>query len=245
VPQWAPFTAVSGVLTVLLLLLARQSQQLLGDAGGNEPVDPGVGVELTPPMLLANVAVTQGGVIVLVLAAAWYFAIPADALGVGPASTGVPALGLGVAFGVVLWIGNELSTWLADAAGAAYDESLRELLAPASAGGWLILFGAVLPTIAVAEEVLFRAALIGVPAAGFGVSPWLLAAVSSVAFALGHGAQGRVGIVVTGLLGFVLAAGYIRSGSLLVVIVAHYLVNATEFFAHEYLGVGSALAGRG
>ena len=154
-------------------------------------------------------------------------------------------IGLGVAFGVVLWIGNELSTWLADAAGAAYDESLRELLAPASAGGWLILFGAVLPTIAVAEEVLFRAALIGVPAAGFGVSPWLLAAVSSVAFALGHGAQGRVGIVVTGLLGFVLAAGYIRSGSLLVVIVAHYLVNATEFFAHEYLGVGSALAGRG
>jgi predicted Abi (CAAX) family protease len=40
---------------------------------------------------------------------------------------------------------------------------------------------------------------------------------------------------VTGLLGFVLAAGYIVTGSFLVVVVAHYLVNAVEFIAYEGL----------
>jgi len=297
VAQWASFTIVAAVLTVSLLLLARQSQQLLeaesgptqagssarDDAGdgdlGNQtdrftgtrplspeaipsdtealtprtdrkkssesadfsPTDPRQDIELTPALLLANVALTQGGVIVLVLAAAWYFEIPATALGItgDPTSTGLPAVALGIGFGVVLWIGNELSTAVADAVGASYDESLRELLSPSGAGGWLTLFGLVLPIIALSEELLFRAALIGVPAAGFGISPWLLAVGASLAFALGHGAQGRVGIVVTGLLGFVLAAGYIRSGSLLVVVVAHYLINGLEFFVHEYLGVGA------
>ena len=40
---------------------------------------------------------------------------------------------------------------------------------------------------------------------GFGVDPWLLALISSVPFALGHAAQGDVGIIVTDLLRFVLA----------------------------------------
>jgi membrane protease YdiL (CAAX protease family) len=95
----------------------------------------------------------------------------------------------------------------------------------------------VLPLIALSEELLFRAALIGVPAAGFAVSPWLLAVGSSLLFALGHGAQGRVGIVVTGVLGFALAAGYILTGSLLVVVAAHYVVNAMEFLLHELFEV--------
>jgi membrane protease YdiL (CAAX protease family) len=196
------------------------------------------GVELTPAVLLANVALTQGLVAVVVVAAGWYAAIPAGAFGVtaAPWNSGTPAVVVGVVFGLALWVGNELATTVADAAGAAYDESVRELLAPDSTEGWLVLFGAVLPVIAVAEELLFRAALIGVPAAGFDVSPWLLAVVASAAFALGHGAQGRVGIVVTGLLGLVLAAGYVLSGSLLLVVVAHYVVNATEFAVYEYAG---------
>ena len=311
--QWALFTAVAGVLTVLLLVLARQSQQLLeaqstaadpdtrpdreqatptvdpvgeqfdhgqpasetrgqtdtartvaesesGDQAaivdsesGREPdgqgmygdLTQGPDIELTSTALFANVAVTQGLVIVVLVAAAWYFEIPASGFGVSadPTSTGVQALGLGVVFGAVLWLGNELSTAVADAVGASYDEALRETMAPASTGGWLVLFLIVLPIIAIAEELLFRGALIGVPAAGFGVSPWLLAVVASLAFALGHGAQGRVGIVVTGVLGFALAAGYIVSESLLVVIVAHYLINGLEFFVHEYLGVEAVFGG--
>jgi membrane protease YdiL (CAAX protease family) len=214
------------------------------DPARAQPPTPSAGggaqeLELTPAMVIANVAATQGLIAGIVLAAGWYFAIPADAFGVtaDPLSTGLPAIGVGIGFGVLLWTGNELATTLADAVGAAYDEGVREMLAPESPGGWVLLFGGVLPTIAVAEELLFRAALIGVPAASFPVSPWLLAAASSLAFALGHGAQGRVGVVVTGLLGFALAAGYILSGSLLVVVVAHYVVNALEFFVYEYLSL--------
>lgn len=275
--QWAPFFAVSVVLTIAVLALARQSQRLLrehhfddgargdgpdeevsdrqfdheapGDSAVDADVADGTGTddsadlvgELTTGALLANVAVTQGLVALVVLVAAWYFSIPADALGVTDAqsSTGGPvlALGLGLGFGIALWAGNELSTSVADVVGAAYDERLRGLLAPDSAAGWALLLGGVLPIVAASEELLFRAALIGVPAAGFGVSPWLLAVVSSVAFALGHGAQGRVGVVVTGGLGFVLAAGYVVSGSLLLVVVAHYLVNALEFLLHELVSV--------
>jgi membrane protease YdiL (CAAX protease family) len=192
---------------------------------------------LTPKLLMANVALTQGLVLVILVLAAWYFAIPARAFGVTADTTGVATVALGVGFGVVLWLANELSTTLADAVGAAYDERVRELLAPDSPGGWLTLFGVVLPIIALGEEILFRAALIGVPEAGFGVNAWVLAVASSLSFALGHGAQGRVGVVVTGGLGLVLAAGYVVTGSLLVVVVAHYVINALEFGVHELLDI--------
>ncbi|MEF8900742.1 MAG: CPBP family intramembrane glutamic endopeptidase [Halovenus sp.] len=196
------------------------------------PGEGGLG-ELSTGAVLANVAFTQGLVAAIVVGAGWYFSIPAAAFGI----VGTPAVATaaGVGFGVVLWAGNELSTRAADAVGAAYDESVRQLLAPGSVGGWVSLFGAVLPLVALSEELLFRAALIGVPAAGYGLSPWLLAVVSSLAFAFAHGAQGRVGIVVTGSLGFVLAGGYILSGSLLLVVVAHYVINAVEFLVHELL----------
>ena len=90
--------------------------------------------------------------------------------------------------------------------------------------------------IALVEEFLFRAAAVGA-ASSLAGGAWALAAVSSLAFALGHGAQGRAGVAVTGALGFVLAAGFILSGSFLVVVVAHYVVNALEFLAHEWLSL--------
>jgi membrane protease YdiL (CAAX protease family) len=274
VARWGAFLAVVAILTALLLVLARQSQQLLREQATETTDDPPVGdpdteraetgeksrgpdrepddaaadpvrpdsrgVEtLSPGVLLANVAFTQALVAVSVVAAGWYFAIPASAFGIAaePMQAGLPGVAVGFVFGGTLWLANEFSTVVADEVGATYDERVRELLAPETNQGWLVLFLGVLPVIAVAEELLFRAALVGVPDAGFGVSPWLLALVSSLAFALGHGAQGRVGIVVTGLLGVALAAGYLLTGSLLVVVVAHYVVNALEFGVHELLGV--------
>ncbi|ELY36973.1 abortive infection protein [Halalkalicoccus jeotgali B3] len=121
--------------------------------------------------------------------------------------------------------------------GGEYDEGLRELLAPGSAGGWVVLLGVVLPVIAVFEEFLFRGVLIGVVWAGYGVSPWLLAVPSSVLFAAGHSAQGITGVLVTGLLGLALAVAFVLTESLLAVVLAHYLVNALEFVIHEGLGV--------
>jgi len=212
------------------------------DTPGGSASHPERDIELTPAAMLVNLGATQGLVALAVIVAAWSFDVPATALGVTDDTVGVGALGVGVGLGVVLWLGNELSTSVADAVGASYDERIRALLAPDSLAGWVVLLAVVLPLVSLGEELLFRAALVGVPAAGFDVSPWLLAVVSSLAFALGHGAQGRVGVVVTGLLGFALAAGYVLTGSLLVVVVAHYVINALEFLVHEYLGVDSVLS---
>ncbi|MDS0473758.1 CPBP family glutamic-type intramembrane protease [Natrinema sp. 1APR25-10V2] len=196
-------------------------------------VDPG---SLSTGMVLANVAFSQGLFALVLLGAAVYTAIPPSALGVDFSLAYLETgLVLGTVAGIAFYAANELSAAVATRFGFDHEEQLRELLSPDSIRGWLLLLLGVLPIIAGFEELLFRAALIGVPAAGFGISPWLLAVGSSVAFALGHGMQGSVGVVVTGLLGFVLAAVFIVTGSLLVVVVSHYLVNALEFVVHEGL----------
>ncbi|MFD1511879.1 CPBP family intramembrane glutamic endopeptidase [Halomarina rubra] len=190
--------------------------------------------------LLLNVALSQGLLGSFLVFGAWYGEVPLPALGVDvgdPLSTGLPALGVGVAVGVGLYLANAAGAAAAAAAGVEYDESLRDLLTPASAGGWGLLLVGALPLIAGFEELLFRAALVGGLGAASGLSPWLLAAGSSVLFAAGHGAQGRMGMVVTGVLGFVLAGTFVLTNSLLAVVLAHYLVNALEFVVGGYLGV--------
>jgi membrane protease YdiL (CAAX protease family) len=193
--------------------------------------------DLSTASLLANVAVSQGLFGALLLAGAWYAEIPARAFGVGPDVVGVEAVALGIGLGVALYVANEAGA----AVGGRFDlgdgERLRSALAPETPLGWATLLLVVLPVIAGFEELLFRGALIGVLAVGFDVSPWALAVVSSGAFALGHGAQGRLGVLVTGALGFVLAAAFVLTGSLLAVVMAHYLVNALEFVVHEGLGI--------
>ncbi len=74
------------------------------------------------------------------------------------------------------------------------------------------------------EEVAYRAyALVALGAAGF--SPWTAALVASVAFGFLHAYQGRIGIVRTGLLGFLLAGSFLVSGSLWPAMVAHFLID--------------------
>ncbi|MGM0592452.1 MAG: CPBP family intramembrane glutamic endopeptidase [Halobacteriota archaeon] len=192
---------------------------------------------MSTPALLANVALSQGLFGTLLLLGAWLTEIPPAAFGVTQQTTGLEAVGLGLALGVALYVANEVGAAVGEQYGLGGSEELRSTLAPESFGGWVILLFVVLPIIAGFEELLFRGALVGVASAGFGLSPWLLAAVSSVAFALGHGAQGPGGVAVTGTLGFVLAAAFVLTQSLLVVVVAHYLVNALEFVVHEGLGV--------
>ncbi|MEF8907795.1 MAG: CPBP family intramembrane glutamic endopeptidase [Haloarculaceae archaeon] len=253
------FLGFTALVLTGFLVLARLSQRVVDDAeetaGGERvrvPAGPTAGEPATdgdtndhvrtgPAALLANVALTQGLFGGVLAAAAWFFQVSGTALGLaGGRVTGLAAVGAGVAFGVALWVGNELAGALADATGAGYDEGLRQMLAPAAPRGWGILLGGVLPVIALVEEFLFRAAAIGAASAWLGGTPavaWTLAVVSSLAFALGHSAQGRVGVVVTGTLGFALAAGFLLSGSFVVVVVAHYVVNATEFLVHEGAGL--------
>jgi membrane protease YdiL (CAAX protease family) len=193
--------------------------------------------DLSSGALLANVALTQGLFGGTVAGAAVYFGVPGRALGLGADAIGVDALGVGVAVGVVLWIATEAVGSVADAAGVGYDETLRGLLAPGSLGGWTLLLGGILPAVAVVEELVFRGAAIGAVVAGFGTPAWAIVAVSSLAFGAAHGAQGRVGMALATALGLALAAAFVATDSLLVVIVAHYVVNAAEFVVHEGLDV--------
>ncbi|GAA0192302.1 CPBP family intramembrane glutamic endopeptidase [Halobaculum roseum] len=201
---------------------------------------------LSAGVLLANVALSQGVFGAMLVAAAVWADVPAAALGLVPAAT-LPDLALGVGLGAALWLASEAGGRLAERVGIEVNEALRGALAPDTLGGWAILLLAVLPTVALFEEFLFRAVLVGafgvgldapawLPAtiAGLDPWPWLLAAGSSVAFALGHGAQGRAGIVATGALGFVLAGAFVLTGSFALVVVAHYLVNALTLVVHEF-----------
>lgn len=197
------------------------------------------GPELSTLALLANVGFSHGLFAGILLVGIWLTGVPAETLGVefgDPLSTGWLAVGVGVAVGLAISFANTMAAGLVDVFDTDPSEELRELLAPETVKGWVVLLVVVLPLIAGFEELLFRAALIGAFSVGFELSPWLLAVLSSVAFAAGHGAQGGLGVVVTGLLGFALAVAFILTNSLLVVVVAHYVVNAVEFVVIEGLG---------
>jgi len=87
-------------------------------------------------------------------------------------------------------------------------------------------FSAVALTAGVAEEVVYRGFGIAVLAA---FAPWLpwwgLVLAAGAAFGLAHAYQGVAGILTTGLLGCVLAAVYLDTGSLLVPIVVHAAID--------------------
>jgi membrane protease YdiL (CAAX protease family) len=189
--------------------------------------------------VLANVLATHGVLGAVVCGTVLLTGVPWSALGVEATawSTGLPAVGAGLLLGVGLYVGDEAVAGALDTFGIDYSESLRDALTPERSRDWLLLLGVVLPVVAGFEELLFRAALIGGVSAGFAVSPPTMIVVSTIAFALGHGLQGPGGMLVTGLLGGVLGLAFVLSGSLLLVVVAHYVVNALEFLVHQWLDV--------
>jgi membrane protease YdiL (CAAX protease family) len=259
VARWVAFGALTLFVLAVLLLSARASQRVVADLA----VDPARDTTDTPrgadidttdrpadhdlaaqspeksghqpstTALLANVALSHGFFAALLLGGLWLGNVPVWALGVGVGITGTDAVGVGIAIGVAIALTNTL---LGGVLGTDPSARLRALLTPDSSPGWFLLLGVVLPIIAGFEELLFRAILIGAFSVGFGLPPWLLVVGSTIAFAAGHGAQGRLGIAVTGVLGLLLGAVFVLTGSLLVVIVAHYLVNAIEFVVLEGLG---------
>jgi uncharacterized protein len=88
------------------------------------------------------------------------------------------------------------------------------------------LFTLVGVTAGVCEEWLYRGFFLAVVAALAGGAPTgVLVLVAGVAFGLAHAYQGRVGIVTTGVLGGVMAALYLDTGSLLLPVVLHALID--------------------
>jgi uncharacterized protein len=74
------------------------------------------------------------------------------------------------------------------------------------------------------EELAYRGyALVGIQLLGVGV--WPAALLSSVAFGFLHAYQGPVGIVRTGVIGFVLAVPVVVTGSIVPSMIAHALID--------------------
>ena len=88
------------------------------------------------------------------------------------------------------------------------------------------LFTVVGVTAGVCEEWLYRGFFLAVVAALAGGLPTgVLVVLAAVAFGLAHAYQGAVGIVTTGVLGGVMAAVYLQTGSLLLPVVLHAVID--------------------
>jgi membrane protease YdiL (CAAX protease family) len=88
------------------------------------------------------------------------------------------------------------------------------------------LFTVVGITAGICEEWLYRGFFLAVVTAVVGGAPSLvLVLVAAVAFGLAHAYQGRAGIVTTGLLGGLMAALYLDTGSLLLPVLLHALID--------------------
>jgi len=216
---WPPFLGFVALLTVGVVALSWSSTELL---------DAPDAAALGGDVLRMNVAVSQGMVAVLVVLAAWTAGVPWSAFG----WRGTDGLTIALVVGLVLSGANLALERVLSERSLRDAAVLRDRLTPDSVGGWAVLLVVVVPVIAVSEELLFRGALVGVAAVGLGVSPWPLAILSSLAFGAAHSAQGPVGIAVTAVFGGVLAALFVVTGSLLVVIVVHAIVDAMEFVVH-------------
>lgn len=242
-PNWFAFTGVTILVTVAFVLLARASARAVIaalDARDDPTVStPAIARRLASTRALAgNVVATHGLLALVLLGTVWYAAVPIEALGLE--SPTVEAVTIGAGLGLALAAANAGGTRAADRVSLEADERLRALLAPDTAAGWAGLLVVVLPLVAIAEELLFRGVLIGGLAAGFGLPVLALAVVSSVLFGAGHGLQGPGGVVVTTALGAVLAGAFVLTGSLTVVVTAHYVVNALELVLNEGFAWGSA-----
>jgi membrane protease YdiL (CAAX protease family) len=88
------------------------------------------------------------------------------------------------------------------------------------------MFVAVAATAAVCEELLYRGFLLAVVEIVLpGVPPWPALFVAAALFGFAHLYQGAAGVVVTGLMGAIVGAIYIATGSLLVPVVLHLLLD--------------------
>jgi membrane protease YdiL (CAAX protease family) len=124
------------------------------------------------------------------------------------------------------------------AGGVATPEALALLpVTPAETATFALVLA---PIASAGEEIVYRGFLMGQFWAFTG-DGWIAAALSSVVFGLMHAYQGTWGILRTGLIGMVFAAGVILTGSLVPSILAHFLAN----LAGTILRPGTAKAAPG
>jgi len=89
-------------------------------------------------------------------------------------------------------------------------------------------------TTGICEEIIFRGFFIFLIASIFpDMSIYLVLVIAVVLFGLGHFYQGRKGLIITTLIGAFISLVYITSGSLIIVIVMHFITNFANAFEYS------------
>jgi hypothetical protein len=182
----------------------------------------GLGLRFLPigPLILWTLGLTSAGLLVILAT------LPLDARDAARGGGRAGAAGAGAAGEAARGVGGggEGDAAAAEAAGARDDalDVLAELL-PRTRAEKRAFVGLSFAA-GIGEELAYRGyALLSLQLLGMG--PWAAAAISSVAFGFLHAYQGRVGIVRTGGMGFLLAVSVLLTGSLFPAILAHTLID--------------------
>jgi membrane protease YdiL (CAAX protease family) len=141
-------------------------------------------------------------------------------------------IAVGLAIGLVLqFTVNVLSTVAIRIWGSGiYSPVVIKSIIPKTTSEWLLTPFPMLIAV-ILEEVLFRSLAVGGFSALFPGQwwwIWTLALVSSLIFGLVHRPQGILGMILTGVVGFAFCAIFIISGSLLMVIACHFVINMLQ-----------------
>jgi len=179
-------------------------------------------------MQLYRKLIREEWIAVLVLAVLWlYLGRGAAELGLIPGTGALVWAGYGLAALICVLLAVQMRVMTAN------EKNRASLLEQTGGVAFLMphtlqerrTFDAVSLTAGICEELLFRGFLFAYLTAGLGVSVWLAALLSSVAFGFAHLYQGPLGILKTGTVGLVLAVLYVMTGSLWAPIVVHFLMD--------------------
>lgn len=107
-------------------------------------------------------------------------------------------------------------------------EKVRFMLPTTPAQRWM--FALVCVTAGICEEWIYRGFMLHVLTAQLpSVNGWWLVLMQAVMFGIAHVYQGRAGTLLTGVLGLILGVLYIATGSLLLPMILHALVDLRIF----------------
>src|SRR5665213_1588336 len=107
-------------------------------------------------------------------------------------------------------------------------DAIRFLLPKTPAQRWVFVL--VCLTAGIAEEWIYRGFVLHFLVSALpSVNGWLLVLAAAAMFGVAHAYQGRVGTVLTGVLGFVFSLFYIGTGSLLLSMILHALLDLRIF----------------
>jgi membrane protease YdiL (CAAX protease family) len=180
-------------------------------------------------LLLPAENLLRVGLIVICLILGQVSGLPREQFGwisYAPLADAAIGLGVGVAVQVIL---NALTNWAIRRFGPEIYSPLVILsILPRSRDEWAPVLLALFPAVLV-EELLFRSLLLG----GLGLLlpvPVLLVG-TGLLFGWMHSPQGRLGMVMTAAISLLLAGLFLWRGSLLLPLVAHYVVNLLQLLA--------------